>query len=227
MSTPTKSPGRDAGTQVTTPQTPVHSVRPEPSPTTAQSTLPAGSIQRNITSGSIERALATREAQGWAAPSRDLSALVVSRIRASHGRKPLTAREPAEALVLRARLLPVPALVGGVAAGLGVAAMLAVTVILPLTVGPAGRELIMQTPLASSAGQALGGALGVGRGPASTNPAADAPSHAAVMPEPAIARTVNEPLAEEARRLGDDTRRAADAVLSSLQVAPSEAAPRR
>ncbi len=179
---------------------------------------------KDITGGSVERALATREGQAWAAPSKDLSALVVSRIRASHGRKPLTAREPADAFVLRARLLPVPALV----AGLSVAAMLAIGVVLPLAVSPAGRGLIMRTPLASSAGDALGGVLTGGHGHRAASNSEGGVTHAGTVPAPALAATsVNEPLAEEARRLGDDTRRAADAVLSTLQVAPSEAPPRR
>lgn len=183
-----------------------------------------GSALKEITGGSIERALATREGQAWAAPSKDLSAAVVSRIRASHGRKPLTAREPADAFVLRARLLPVPALV----AGLSVAAMLAIGVVLPLAVSPAGRGLIMRTPLASSAGDALGGVLTGGHGHRAARTSEGGVTHAGTVPAPALAATsVNEPLAEEARRLGDDTRRAADAVLSTLQVAPSEAPPRR
>jgi len=178
---------------------------------------------RPLNGALIEDALATREGQGWSAPSHDLSASVVSRIRASHGRKPLTEREPADRFVLKARLMPLPMLAGG---ALAAAAVLAFAAFVQVAYSPAGpglgrqltHGLTMRAPLVDAspthAARTMDDVASNAAAPGSSLGRVSAP----------LAR--NEPFAEEVRRLGDDTRRAADAVLSTLQVGAKEPAPR-
>ena len=181
---------------------------------------------RALNSALVEDALATREGQGWTAPSHDLSAAVVARIRASHGRKPLTAREPADSFVLKARLIPLPMLAGG---GLAAAALLALAALVPFTLSPAGQD--MRRGLNSGIGRGMNSGLVVHSPLAGSAAAPEQASMHASTPgqtsrPPTSSYASNEPLAEEVRRLGDDTRRAADAVLSTLQVGGKEPAPK-
>ncbi len=181
---------------------------------------------RALNSALVKDALATHEGQGWTAPSHDLSASVVARIRASHGRKPLTAREPADSFVLKARLLPLPLLAGG---GLAAAALLALAALVPFSFSPAGRDTLRG--LNAGLGQGMNSGLlvhsplaGSAAAPEQASMHASTPGQTSRPPTSSYAS--NEPLAEEVRRLGDDTRRAADAVLSTLQVGAKESAPK-
>jgi hypothetical protein len=113
--------------------------------------------------------------------------------------------------------------------GLAAAALLALAALVPFTLSPAGQD--MRRGLNSGIGRGMNSGLVV-HSPLAGSAAApeQAPMHASTPGEtsrpPTSSYASNEPLAEEVRRLGDDTRRAADAVLSTLQVGGKEPAPK-
>lgn len=178
-----------------------------------------------LTHARVSGALMSREGQRWSMPSADISAAVLQRLRASHGRRPVT---PRDAMAVRTARLPWPVLAGS---GLAAAAALVLAAMLPLAVSPAGQSVLVHGSLTSRFGSPVGSQLGSPRGAgphASTDyaagPGAGSATGAASAVHVADAKAAPAgPLAEEARRLGDDTLRAADRVLSTLQVVPGEA----
>jgi hypothetical protein len=180
-----------------------------------------------ITAARVDAALLSREGQRWAMPAADISSDVMAKLRASHGRRPLTPREPMPAGVIGSSLRW-PVLAGG---GLAAAAALVLAVMLPIAASPVGQSVIIHgsltSPLGTSQRSPLHGTLA---GASSHAAEGTAPADQAVAANAVDVRA--EPLAEEARRLGDDTLRAADRVFSTLQVVPgdvgrtSEPAPR-